>query len=192
MKKIVLVMVLGACVACKQENPQNNSATSTVSSSSDLNVQAASASTHNAPAGSITLALGNVSGKAGEQVCLPCSVADFRSILSIQYTLEWDPALLTFQRIQNFKLPGFGEQNFGTPLAAQGKLTCVWIDESLRGVNLPDGSPIFELCFTVNPDAKSKTVPVRFTEFPTPFESVNLQEQVLTISPKNGSIKVGN
>ena len=138
----------------------------------------------------ITLAVEQKSVKAGELACLKFSVGNFQGILSTQYTLSWDPAILSFQKMQNFGLPYMDEQDFGIPLAKQGKLTCVWIDDSLRGVSLPDGSVMYEICYRVNAAAAGKSSPVEFVQKPTPFESVNLEEKILGISPVNGGVTV--
>ena len=140
--------------------------------------------------GSITLSLGQVNAKVGETICVPVSVASFQQILSTQYSINWDPNLLTFKGFKGFQLQGMGAGNFGTPLAPKGILTCVWIDETLKGVSLPDGTVIYEVCYEVNANAGGQGIPIQFSDQPTPYESVNLQEQLMEIIPINGGIQV--
>ena len=48
------------------------------------------------------------------------SVANFQGILSTQYTLRWDPAILTYQKhARTSVLPYMDEQDFGIPLTKQ-------------------------------------------------------------------------
>ncbi len=140
--------------------------------------------------GSVTLAAEEVSMKAGTSGCLKITVADFSEILATQYTLQWDPQILQFQKLQNFNLPYLSPQNFGTPLTAQGKLTCVWLDDSLQGVSRSDGAVIYEICFKGLERARGKTSTIEFVEEPTPFEAVNAAEKVLPINPVHGAVKV--
>ena len=140
--------------------------------------------------GEITLAAEQKTVQAGESFCMKFSVANFLGVLSTQYTLSWDPAVLKFEKLQNFKLPYMNEQDFGLPLAEKGMLTCVWIDDSLRGVTLPDGSPMYEVCFQADEGAAGKSSMVAFVEKPTPFESVNVREKLLQVKPLNGKVMV--
>ncbi|GDX45020.1 hypothetical protein LBMAG24_03470 [Bacteroidota bacterium] len=81
------------------------------------------------------------------------------------------------------------KENFGVQAVSKGILTCMWIDNSLKGVNLVDDSSLYQVCFKVI--GKSGGVSgIKFTQKPTPFESVNLEEKLVTIQPVSGTIKV--
>ena len=183
---ICFITLLNSC----QNDASSNNSQQTGQSAAPI-----SATTNSVPAvpavvGSITLSLGQVNAKVGETVCVPVTVASFQQILSTQYSLNWDPNLLTFTGFKNFQLPGMGAGNFGTPLAPKGILTCVWIDETLKGVSLPDGTAIYEVCYEISANAGNQGIPINFSNQPTPYESVNLQEQLMEIIPINGGIQV--
>ncbi|MEZ4935192.1 MAG: hypothetical protein R2788_24040 [Saprospiraceae bacterium] len=59
----------------------------------------------------------------GSETCVSVKVSQFNDIVSMQYTMKWDPAILTFKEVKNFGLPGLEEANFGTKAS--------WIKESL-------------------------------------------------------------
>ena len=139
--------------------------------------------------GNVGFEVDEIVAKAGQTACVDVLVSSFQDVVSMQYTIAWDFEVLEFVNVQNFKLPYLGEQNFGTPLAKNGKLTVVWIDNSLRGVNLEDNSPIYQICFEAIGKAGSKS-PVVFTQSPTPFESVSKAEKLLKVDTNNGSITI--
>lgn len=139
----------------------------------------------------ISLIAQNMKGTPGQLVCMGIASADFNNMLSMQFTLEWNPQHLVFQEVNNFRLPYFSRDNFGAQFKEQGKLTCMWIDNALEGITVQDGETLFDVCFTII-GAPGSESPVLFTQNPTPFEAVNLAEEVLTIEGVSGKIKVEN
>ena len=53
----------------------------------------------------ITLKIDSKEASSGEVVCLNVSGSNFRRILSTQYSIQWDPAVLSYSGLTNFKLP---------------------------------------------------------------------------------------
>jgi hypothetical protein len=140
-------------------------------------------------AGALTLVAPRVNAQSGQTVCGTVTVNDFDEIISMQYTLAWDPKVLKFSKLQKFELPMFGMENFGTHLVAEGMLTSVWIDMSLEGISRSPGYPIYEICFDVigQPGTSS---PIEFRQTPTPFEVVNAKEKILELNGVAGAINV--
>jgi hypothetical protein len=137
----------------------------------------------------ITIKIDSKEASSGEVICLNVSGSNFRRILSTQYSIQWDPAVLSYSGLINFKLPYMTKENFGIQSVSKGILTCMWIDNSLKGVNLVDDSSLYQICFKVV--GKSGGVSsIKFTQKPTPFESVNLEEKLVTIQPVSGNVKV--
>ncbi len=137
----------------------------------------------------LTLVAEHQAARTGEEVCVNISVADFNNLLSMQYSLVWDPQILEFEKVQGFNLPYLGENNFGLNRKDKGILTFVWIDNALQGINLADGTTIYQLCFRVKGKTGSGTE-IKFSPEPTPFEVVDVREQVLSINPVSGSVVV--
>lgn len=127
--------------------------------------------------------------RTGETVCLNFTASQFKQLLSMQYTVKWDPKVLQFKEVKNFKLPFLGIDNFGRTRIPAGLLTVVWIDNDLRGITLPDNSLLYQICFTVKGKAGSRSS-VSLVQAPTPFESVNKQEKLVRIVPTNGAVTV--
>jgi hypothetical protein len=137
----------------------------------------------------LTLGVANLRAKSGAPACLDVQVADFDQLLSMQYSVKWDPAILQFKSIQNFQLGGLGPEDFGAHRAAEGILTSVWIDENLQGVTVADGATIYQICFDVK-GASGQSTEVTFSDGPTPFEVVNLKEEVVDIKGVAGRVTI--
>ncbi len=125
----------------------------------------------------------------GETICMPVIARGFQKILSMQYTMVWDPAVLRLTDIRNFNLRGLGENNFGTHLAGEGMLTFSWYDPNLRGESRPDGSVLYELCFEVVGAERSATG-VHFSNRPTIVEISNAVGNFLALDARDGRVEI--
>ncbi len=79
--------------------------------------------------------------------CVDIEVSNFDSITGMQFSYEWDPAIMTLDSYTDF-LPGFGIY-FADP-ACPGTIGYSWFASDpppTPYLNLPDGSVIAELCF---------------------------------------------
>lgn len=139
--------------------------------------------------GPVTLTAASHTVRTGETVCLNISATGLQRMLSMQYSLQWDPKVLAFSGVTGFKLPFLTKENFGTQVASSGTLTCMWIDNNLKGVTLPDGSALYQVCFKVVGKSGS-TSSLKFVSKPTPFEAVNYQERLVLLRGKPGTITV--
>lgn len=137
----------------------------------------------------LTLGVANERVKSGESVCLNVQVADFNQLLSMQYSVRWDPKMLKFEKTTGYKLGGLGPEDFGAHRTQEGILTSVWIDENLQGVTLQDGATVYQICFQAIGTAGQNTE-VGFSDGPTPFEVVNLKEEVVDIKGVSGKVSI--
>lgn len=142
-----------------------------------------------AQSSAITLKAEKKTAAPGSKVCLNISAEHFTKMLSTQYTLRWDPKVLEYTGVQNFKLPFLTKDNFGVMGIKKGFLTVVWIENNLSGATLADGSPLYQICFTVKGKTGSSSS-VSFSPTPTPFEAVNSKEQLAKVTVVNGSVTV--
>lgn len=149
----------------------------------------ASAAAAEAAAGNIRFFTPNATLAAGATQCYDVKVADFKNILAMQYTLQWDKNVLSFAGLKEFKLPFMGNDNFGSSLAPNGTLTAVWIDNSLKGVTLPDNGAIYQICFkAIGTPGQSTAISV--TGSPTAIEVVTVGDQVWGIKAVTGRITI--
>ncbi|RME41689.1 MAG: hypothetical protein D6794_00200, partial [Deltaproteobacteria bacterium] len=127
----------------------------------------------------VTINISSTSGNPGEVVCVDLSVADFISILSLQFSVQWDTTLLAFESATPLNLPGLTGANIN-PDSAMGNMTLSWVSQDIaNGNTLADGTQILQLCFTVLGSC-GDNAPVWISDTPSPIEVIN------AISASNG------
>ncbi len=139
--------------------------------------------------GALDLMVGGRTAAAGKEICLPVAARGFNGIVSMQYTLVWDPALLSFRRLQGFALPGLNANNFGTQLVADGKLTHSWYDANVQGVSRPDGAAVYEVCFQLT-GAAGERATVSFGDVPTVREVSDATGQLIPLNGLAGTVSI--
>lgn len=125
---------------------------------------------------------------AGETVCTPVRARGFNSLLSMQYTVAWNPDVLTFKGLKDFGLPYLSIQNFGTTRVQEGVMPVAWIDNALKGVTVSAGNPLYTVCFEAK--ASGQSSPVQIIDQPTAIEVVNLGEKLVGLDSEPGTITV--
>ena len=105
----------------------------------------------------------------GDQVVVPIRATDFTNLVSMQGSIHFDPAVVSFTAIEQFGLPGLTSGNFGTTQAGSGTLTFSWFDGDLSGESIINGDVAFAIRFTIvgNPGESSS---VWLDDTPTPLE----------------------
>ena len=134
--------------------------------------------------------LSTLSAEAGSTVCLPLTVNDFNAIASLQFSLQWDPAVLQFNEVRNFNLPDLNAGSFNTTATATGQTAMAWFDNTAQGVTLQDGATLFEVCFTVV-GATDENSTIVFTDVPTQREAATANNTI-TFSQTDGTVTVGS
>ena len=140
-----------------------------------------------------SLYMGATNAQPGDTVCLEVTADGLAGLLSMQLSMRWDPSGLRFDRIDDIQIPGLSSDLFNISPAAvdNGFLTMSWFDFALVGITLPDGSPLFSVCFEVLNDADLQEE-VRFAGSPTPIEFVRVPSEVLsTFSLIHGGVYSG-
>ncbi|NRA50334.1 MAG: hypothetical protein HRU12_14475, partial [Phaeodactylibacter sp.] len=92
----------------------------------------------------VTLDLTNTTIDVGQTGCVDVRVSDFDNIGNLQLTINYNSTLLDFSSVTGISLPGLQASDFNT--STPGVITVNWSNGS--GVTEPDGTTIFELCFT--------------------------------------------
>jgi gliding motility-associated-like protein len=98
---------------------------------------------------SVTQSIQPAVAAPGDNICINVTNdAGFIDIAGIQYALTWDPAVLQFTNVTNLTplLPGFAPASSFNSLG--DSLIFSWANSGI-GVNLPDGTVLFQVCFDV-------------------------------------------
>ncbi len=164
----------------------------------DANDNELSASTNNATvtigngggsSGGLMFSLSDESVAQGQQVCVGVSVDGFTDLIGAQYTVNYDPVALTFNSVTNFNLASLSSSNFGTPDngTANGVITMSWTDNSFAGVSVPDGTQIYEICFTANGSGNTN---VTFGNSPVVLEVLDVNDNIVSAETNDGTVTI--
>lgn len=125
-------------------------------------------------------------GQKGDLITVDVNVGDFSKVVSMQYSMNWNPKLLQFEKIQGYNLKDLTFDNFGTAQTKDGNLLLAWYDPSVQGVTLGTGTVIYQVVFRVIGENTSKSR-VRFTGKPLLIEVMQADGTPLPFNNTNGS-----
>ncbi len=115
------------------------------------------------------------------------------SLSSLQFSFSWNPSVLAFQQLDTIGgfPPSAESSEFGLGNTSNGKLSFLWITNSLRGYRVPiDSFLVFKIVFkAVGTNGTSS--PLQFVGTPTSIKASNANLMQLTVTNKEGSVKVG-
>ena len=155
----------------------------------------------------VTFALGSYTAQPGDTVTASVTVTDFNDVADFQFSLNWDPTVLSYSSLGNFGLNGLAAGLFNTTLTGSAELAVSWDDVTGLGTTVSDGTVIFTISFDVIGSAGSmsslaladvpttREVDSEATLSPLPFISVNGQvtvpaKAVLTVTGVTANNKV--
>lgn len=141
------------------------------------------------PVAALILTASDISTPKNSEACVTVTARNFRDILSMQYTMQWDPNVLQFKEIRNYGLPGMKENNFSTHLSREGKLTYSWYDPRLVGLTQADGIKLYDVCFDVVGDSGT-TSKFEFSGSPTVIEIADAKGIFLDLRTEGGAITI--
>jgi hypothetical protein len=133
-------------------------------------------------------------GDPGQIVKVKVKVSDFDTMLSTQFTLLYDTAIVEYSAIGDFGIFNITNQNFGVPEGAfpspKGIITFLWVaDNIISGHSMPDSSTLFSISFKIT-GVDGQISPVEFSDNPTVIEFGNLGGEIDYLA-YNGSVTVG-
>lgn len=103
---------------------------------------------------SITLQLPDTVANNGDTLLLDITARQFSQIVSVQFSINFDPSVIQYVSFEQTNLPFIA---IGNNDAANGNLRVSWFDIQGAGVTIPDGSSIIRLKFFANGDAGDVT-----------------------------------
>lgn len=134
---------------------------------------------------------GSTSAESGSNVCIPFTIEGTSGLNlgSLQFTINYDPTVLSFTGIQNLGLPGLNAGNFNTEQTASGLISMVWFDQGGFGVEITNGMTIFEVCFDVI-GSGGQSSPITFSDDIVNPEAADGESNVVDLSLNNGNVSV--
>ncbi len=135
----------------------------------------------------VSLSMPFLSAKKGETVDVSIKVKTRDTLAGLQFSLNWDPSVLTFKSVKDFALSGLDNDKISTTQANVGKLSTAWISME-NGTTIKDSLVIFKVQFLVEKIQDTATV-VRFSSTPTNARAFAAPDaRALVLNLQNGSI----
>ncbi|WP_341350770.1 T9SS type A sorting domain-containing protein [Sabulibacter ruber] len=135
--------------------------------------------------GSVAFQMENQEATRGTEIIVPVAVKGFSNVSGYQFTLDWDPKVLEFSRIEHAGVEGF----YGTHSVLGGKLTTAWTEPNGRSLSLKDGANAFYVRFRVVGETGSESK-VNIGSSLTRSVAYNGSLGQLDVEAKNALVKV--
>ena len=145
---------------------------------------------HIFPTQGVYLALEDTVVAPGQPFCRKLRLvhAD-KPFISMQFSLGWNPAILRLDSVIHLNLRGLRlDRDFNLNIISQGKLSCLWQDEQVRGVTEDSVEYLYEVCFTAL-DTVGNTA-IQFTPNPTAIEFISIDFELLRFQATPASIVI--
>lgn len=133
--------------------------------------------------------LEEITGETNTNVCLELTVDNWSDIQSGQFSLSWDPSILTFTGTGNYGLGTINAGSFNIANASTGGITFNYLDGA-NPSTLSDGTILFEICFDVI-GADGQFTDILFGENLS-VEFSNSNDQTLPFYTDCGEVTVGD
>ena len=137
----------------------------------------------------VTFSIESMTAQAGTNICLDVTVDNYTDILTWQYSITWDPTVISYTGVTGFNLPGLAVSSFGGNTAI-GTLTASWDDATAQGVTVANGTVIYQICFDVI-GSDGSSAQVQFGGSPTAIEVTGGAQEVLDADFNAGTVTVG-
>ncbi|MBI5914421.1 MAG: gliding motility-associated C-terminal domain-containing protein [Bacteroidetes bacterium] len=135
----------------------------------------------------LTINISSGDGFTNDIVCIDFKVENFNNLISTQYFIFWDTAILEFQSVMKMNLPG---NYFVNPSPAFGMLSSIWYTNDITvGVDVPDGTQILQMCFKIKGQC-GQSSPIYISENmnSSPVEPIEIIDAITGASPLGVSI----
>lgn len=191
---IKLIFVIGIAISFIQCTSDNTAREAATEAALKNPAPTADANAPKSPArppiiGKLPMQISSTTAKPLTKVCVSVTASQFKSIVSMQYTMTWNPSVLQFIGIENFGLPGMTANNFGDRAANKGLLSYSWFDSNVAGITLNDGMKLYDMCFSVIGSSGSSSN-ITFEDKPVVIEISNSDSQFLGLDGTNGKVTV--
>jgi len=145
----------------------------------------------------VELLISDATAQEGDLVCVDFRVTGFDALRSMQFTINWNPAVLNYENCVVGSVPNLScAGSFGTPPAlSEGTATFSWSytlpDEP--GITLQDSFLMFQLCFRVVGNCEESTL-IEISDAPTMIEVTNdiVAGTNITFLPRVGTVTIGD
>ena len=118
----------------------------------------------------------------GDNITIPIKIKNFKNIVTTQYTLNFNTDNLQYISVQNTD----NQLDFNDQQAGQGKISFAWLDATVNGTTLPDGTVLFNLVFKKQQKISSQDI--QLSSDITTVESTNSKFENVSFIKQAGLI----
>ena len=122
----------------------------------------------------------DVTAEAGEEVMVNVRATGVSSVVGVQFSVSWDPEVLSYLGVENIALDGAPNENFNQTRVDSGYVGYLEVDQSLVGFSYADSAVVFTLRFQSLSEVSQETA-IGFADTPLRFngkyaDMVDLEE----------------
>lgn len=130
----------------------------------------------------------DASGNMGDEVCLPVHATGFENLISVQFSINYNPDELEFVGAAQLNLPNLFSTNIANP--GSGDISFSWDSNNLiTGTSITENESLFDVCFEILADISNSEV--SFSNSPVPYEITNLTDTIVDADFESGFINFG-
>ena len=122
-----------------------------------------------------------------EKIAVPIKAEQFRRISGMQFTVKWDPSILSFSAIDS--MSGALQVSYGETETNAGMLSIEWTDPNYGSTTLPNDSTLFYLTFQVTGNT-GEISQISIVSAMTMIEVVDSNLNILGYAINNGEVKI--
>jgi len=123
----------------------------------------------------------------GEQIKLPVTARQFKSMSGYQFTINWNPAIISFVGVENAAAVN-GE--YGLLKQAEGAISVLWTADNAESLDLADETALFYLTFkAIGKTGDVSTISI--SSDITPIEAVNNNLDLVELKSNAGTVSIG-
>ena len=138
-----------------------------------------------------TFTISSADAAPGDIFDIQVSAENLDHVVGMQFSLEWDPAVVTFQQVKDFAIPDLGPGNFGSQQVDQGRIGMLWFDNSAssQGITV-SATNLFKVEFKANDGIIQAGTSLTFSNMPVAIEIADTTQMDIGMIPINGVISV--
>ena len=137
--------------------------------------------------GQVTLIAPTQKANTGDLISAEIKVKSRDTISGLEFSLLWDPSVLTFQKVTNFNLTASSFDTFGITNVSKGVLKLLW--SGVEPFVIKDSMVVFKVNFKVD-GTKGTSSTITFSN-PKAFDNT-LNVVAIPVTVQNGAIMVNS
>jgi hypothetical protein len=140
----------------------------------------------------VTLVASSALVRSGDSVAVELKALSRDTLSTLQFTLTWDPSVLTFNRLDTLGgLPPSAETSeYGLTNVSQGRMSFIWIERTIGGFRVRDSVGVFKIVFKAI-GANGTSSAIQFTGSPTSIRASNARLLGISVTSQNGLVRIG-